>query len=146
VRSKRQIAVKVPAGVETGSKVRLAGQGERGPAGGKPGDLIIQFRVKEDPFFRREGLNVLCEVPINVAQAMLGSRVRVRTLDKKKVVLKIPAGTQNGTTFRIRGQGIEKGGTQGDQLVRVLIEAPADLSDRGRKAAEELAVAEGLRY
>ena len=146
VRSKRKIAVTVPAGVETGTKVRLAGQGERGPAGGKPGDLIIQFRVKDDPFFRRDGLNVVCEVPINIAQAMLGSKVRVRTLDKKKVLLKIPAGTQNGATFRIRGQGIEKGGAQGDQLVRVRVEAPADLSERGRKAAEELAVAEGLRY
>ena len=146
VHSRRKISVTVPAGVETGSKVRIPGQGERGPAGGKPGDLIIQFRVKDDPFFKRDGLNVVCEVPINVAQAMLGSRLRVRTVDNRKIVLKIPPGTQGGTTFRIRGHGIEKGGVNGDQLVRVRIEAPSDLSDAGRKAAEELATAEGLRY
>ncbi len=146
VRSKRKIGVTVPAGVETGSKVRVPGQGERGPAGGKPGDLIIQFRVKDDPFFKRDGLNVICEVPINIAQAMLGSRLRVRTLDNKRIVLKIPAGTQGGTTFRVRGHGIEKGGVHGDQLVKIRIEAPSELSERGRRAAEELATAEGLRY
>jgi molecular chaperone DnaJ len=146
VRSRRKISVAVPPGVETGSKVRIPGQGERGPAGGKSGDLIIQFRVKDDRFFKREGLNVVCEVPINIAQAMLGSRIRVRTVDNKKIVLRIPPGTQGGTTFRVRGHGIEKGAAHGDQLVRVRIEAPTDLSESGRQAAEELAVAEGLPY
>ncbi|MEJ2311955.1 MAG: molecular chaperone DnaJ [Gemmatimonadales bacterium] len=146
VRSRRKISVTVPPGVETGSKVRIPGQGERGPAGGKSGDLIIQFRVKDDRFFKRDGLNVVCEVPINIAQAMLGSRLRVRTVDNKKIVLKIPPGTQGGTTFRIRGHGIQKGGAHGDQLVRVRIEAPTDLSEGGKQAAEQLAEAEGLRY
>jgi molecular chaperone DnaJ len=132
--------------VETGSRVRIPGQGERGPAGGAPGDLIIKFRVKEDRFFKRDGLNLACEVPINIAQAMLGSRLRVRTVDNRKIVLRIPAGTQSGTTFRVRGHGVEKGGVRGDQLVRVRIEAPSELSERGREAARDLAAAEGLRY
>lgn len=146
VRSRRRISVAVPSGVETGSKVRIPGQGERGPAGGAPGDLIIKFRVKEDRFFKRDGLNLVCEVPINIAQAMLGSRLRVRTVDNRKIVLRIPAGTQSGTTFRVRGHGVEKGGVRGDQLVRVRIEAPSELSERGREAARDLAAAEGLRY
>lgn len=146
VRTRRTISVNVPSGVDTGSKLRLSGQGERGPGGGPPGDLIIKFRVKPDSFFTREDLNLLVEIPINVAQAMLGSRVKVRTVDNKKVVLKIPAGTQSGTTFRIRGHGVEKGETRGDQLVKVKIEVPDTLSDRGRQALEELAAAEELRH
>ena len=88
----------------------------------------------------------MCEVPINIAQAMLGSRLRVRTVDHRKIVLRIPAGTQSGTIFRVRGHGVEKGGVRGDQLVRVRIEAPSELSERGREAAQDLAAAEGLRY
>lgn len=145
VRTKRRISVAVPSGVENGAKLRVSGQGERGPQGGPPGDLIIKFRVKEDRFFEREGLDLVCEVPINVAQAMLGSRLRVRTIDGKKIVLRIPPGTQNGTTFRVRGHGVEKEGSRGDQLVRVKVETP-ELSERGKKAAEELAEMEGLRY
>ena len=145
VRTKRRISVTVPSGVESGSRLRVSGQGERGPGGGPSGDLIIKFRVKDDRFFERDGMNLVCEVPINVAQAMLGSRIRVRTIDKKKVVLRIPAGTQSGTTFRIRGHGVEKEGSRGDQLVRVVVETP-DLSDAGRKAFEELADKEGLPH
>lgn len=146
VRSRRKINVKIPAGVEDGSRIRLSGQGERGSAAGPPGDVVIRVRVREDPFFERKGSDLVCEVPINVAQALLGSRVRVRTVDGKKVDLKIPAGTRSGTTFRIRGQGVQKGDRRGDQLVRVVIEVPEELSEEGRKAAEELAEAEGLRY
>ncbi len=146
VRTRRKISVNVPAGVETGSRLRLSGQGERGPGGGRPGDLIIKFRVKDDPFFTREGLDLVCEVPINVAQAMLGSKLRVRTIDNRKVVLKIPPGTQSGTAFRIRGQGVQKDDTRGDQLVRVKVETPDGLSQEGRRLAEQLAEAEGLRH
>jgi molecular chaperone DnaJ len=146
VTSRRRIAVTVPAGVEDGSRLRIPGQGERGPGGGRPGDLIVRFRVKDDPFFEREGLDLICEVPINVAQALLGSRVRVRTVDNKKILLRIPAGAQNGTMFRIKGQGVEKGEKTGDQLVRVAVELPDDLTDEGRQAAERLADAQGLRH
>jgi molecular chaperone DnaJ len=138
--------VTVPTGVDDGSKLRIAGQGERGPGGGRAGDLIVRFKVHEDRFFTRDGLDLICEVPINVAQALLGSRIRVRTVDNKKIVLKIPAGTQSGTTFRIKGQGVEKGERTGDQLVRIVVGVPEDLSDEGREAVERLAEAEGLRH
>ncbi len=146
VSTRRKISVKVPPGTEDGSRLRVSGQGERGPGGGRAGDLIVRFRVKEDRFFEREGLNLICEIPINLAQATLGSRVRVRTIDKKKIVLKIPPGTQSGTVFRIKGQGVVRGDKAGDQLVRVTIRVPKDLSEEGRAALEHLAEAEGLKH
>jgi molecular chaperone DnaJ len=146
VTQKRRISVTVPAGVDSGSKLRIGGQGERGPQGGPPGDLIVRFRVREDPFFDRDGLDLKCEVPINLAQAMMGSRVKVRTADNKKVVLKIPAGTQSGTTFRIKGQGVEKGEKRGDQLVKVIVKLPDKLSEEGREAFEKLVEVEELKH
>jgi molecular chaperone DnaJ len=146
VTTRRKISLTVPPGTEDGSRLRVSGQGERGPGGGRPGDLIVRFRVKEDPFFEREGLDLICEVPINLAQATLGSRIRVRTVDRKKIVLKIPPGTQSGTTFRIKGQGVSRRDAVGDQLVRVVIRVPEDLSKEGREALERLAEAEGLRH
>ena len=144
VREQRQIAVNVPAGVDTGSKLRVTGQGERAPGGA--GDLIVSFKVAPDHFFQRDGLDVLCTIPINVAQATLGSKVRVRTIDDKKVALKIPAGTQSGTKFRIPGQGIEKAGQRGDQYVQVKVEVPEEMTPEARAAFEEFAEKSGLRH
>ncbi|MGQ0562583.1 MAG: molecular chaperone DnaJ, partial [Gemmatimonadota bacterium] len=144
VREQRQIAINVPAGVDTGSKLRMAGQGERAAAGA--GDLLVSFRVQPDRFFTRDGLDVTGTIPINLAQATLGSKVRVRTLDEKKVSLKIPPGTQSGTRFRIPGQGIEKNGRRGDQYVQVKIEVPDELTDEQRKAFEEFAEKTGLKH
>jgi molecular chaperone DnaJ len=146
VRQSRKIQGTVPKGTETGSKVRLSGQGERGSKGGKPGDLIITFKVKPHRFFRREGLDLEVTIPINIAQASLGSRIRVRTLDGRKVVLRIPPGTQSGTRFRIRGQGVEKGGRVGDLYVEVKVEVPETLSTEAQKLMEALAVDAGLKY
>jgi molecular chaperone DnaJ len=146
VSTRKQISVTVPAGTEDGSRLRVSGQGERGPGGGRPGDLIVRFHVKEDSFFERDGLNLVCEIPINLAQATLGSRIRVRTVDRKKIVLKIPAGTQSGTMFRVKGQGVARGDKVGDQLVRVVIRVPRELSEEGRAALEQLADAEGLKH
>lgn len=145
ITTRKKINITVPPGTEDGSRLRVSGQGERGPGGGRPGDLIVRFRVKEDRFFERDGLDLVCEVPINLAQATLGSRIRVRTVDNKKIVLKIPPGTQSGTTFRVKGQGVARGDAVGDQLVRVVIRVPEDLSAEGREALERLAEAEGLR-
>ncbi|WP_420634076.1 molecular chaperone DnaJ [Candidatus Palauibacter sp.] len=145
VNTRRKLSVKVPEGVETGSRVRLSGQGERGPGGGPAGDLIIKCRVEPDRFFTRDGLDLACEVPINVAQAILGSKVKVRTIDGNKVVLRIPPGTQSGTAFRIRGQGLRRGDNRGDQLVKVIVETP-DLSGEGLKAVQDLAKQEGLPH
>ena len=97
--------ITVPPATETGTKVRLRGPGRAGRAGGPPGDLLVTFQVQPDRFFHREGLDIVCEVPINLAQAALGTRLRVRTLDGKKVMLRIPAGTQPGASSGSRGRG-----------------------------------------
>jgi len=146
VRQNRKIQVTVPKGVESGSKVRLTGQGERGSLGGTPGDLVITFKVKPHRFFRREGLDLEVTVPINIAQAALGSKIKVRTIDGKRVVLRIPPGTQPGTRFRIRGQGVEKGGRVGDLFVEVNLEIPEDLTSEAKEHMEALAADAGLRY
>jgi len=146
VTSQRRVNLRVPAGVETGSRVRMSGMGERGPGGGPPGDLIIKFEVKSDRFFRRRGLDVYCTVPINIAQATLGSKLRVRTVDGKHVVLRIPPGTDSGTKFRLPKMGIEKDGRMGDQYVEVKVTVPHELDERGRELVKELAKQEGIKY
>ncbi len=146
VRRQKQLQITVPAGVDTGSKLRLSGQGEPGPAGGPPGDLILTFRVQPHHFFTREGLDIHTTVPINIAQAALGSKIRVRTVDGKHVVLRIPPGTQSGTRFRIKGQGVEKGGRRGDQYVRVQVTIPDKLDDQEERLMREFAKVAELKY
>jgi molecular chaperone DnaJ len=146
VRQQKTVNVTIPAGVDNGSKVRIAGQGEQGAAGGPPGDLLIGVRVTPHRFFHREGLDINVEVPINLAQAVLGSRIKVKTVDGQSVVLRIPPGTQSGTRFRIKGQGVEKGGRRGDQYVKVEVGVPEALSDEQRKQFEDFAAAAGLRH
>lgn len=145
-RARRKVLITVPAGAETGHKVRIRGQGGKGAAGGQPGDLIITFDVQPDRFYRREGLDLVATVPINVAQATLGSRVSVRTLDGKKVAIRIPAGTSAGKRFKVKGQGIAKDGQQGDLLVEVTVTVPDKLTDEQEKAMREFAQAAGLKY
>ena len=146
VRSRKKVVISVPSGVDTGSRIRLKGQGGRGPGGGPAGDLVITFQVQEDRFFRREGLDVIAPVPINVAQATLGSRIQVRTLEGKKVTLRIPAGTSPGKRFRVRGQGIEKDGSNGDLIVEVQVRVPEKLNEEGEQKMREFAEAAGLKY
>jgi molecular chaperone DnaJ len=146
VRRQRAVNVTVPSGVDESSRLRLAGQGEPGAAGGPPGDLLLSFRVEPDPFFTRDGLDLSCTIHLNLAQAVLGSRVRVRTVDGKHVVLRIPPGTQPGRRFRIRGIGVEKGGARGDQYVRVQVDVPEALDGTARDEFEEFVAAAGLRH
>jgi molecular chaperone DnaJ len=146
IRETRTVQVSVPAGVDSGSKLRLSGQGEPGVAGGARGDLILTFRVLPHRFFSRDGLDVDCTVPINLAQATLGSKIKVRTVDGKHVVLKVPPGTQSGTRFRIKGQGIEKGGRRGDQMVEVKITVPKALDDEEEKLMREFARVAELKF
>jgi molecular chaperone DnaJ len=146
VRQQRKISINVRPGVDTGSKVRLSGQGERGRQGGPAGDLILTYKVKPHSFFRRDGLDIHVKVPINIVQATLGSKIRVRTISGKKVVLTIPKGTQSGTKFRIRGQGIDTADRVGDQYVEVVVTVPDELSEDELKAMEEFAEASGLRH
>lgn len=146
VRQNRKIQVTVPAGVDSGSKIRLSGQGERGTGGGPPGDLILTFKVKPHRFFRREGLDIHVTVPVNIVQAALGTTLRVNTVEGKKVQLKIPPGTQSGTRFRIRGMGVRKDGAVGDQFVEVKVEVPEKLSEEEREALDRFAQLSGMRY
>jgi molecular chaperone DnaJ len=140
------VLITVPPGTETGAKVRLRGQGQSGTAGAPAEDLLVTFQVQPDRFFRRDGLDLLCDVPINLAQAIFGSRLRVRTLDGKKVVLKIPAGTQAGRKFRIKGLGIEKGGRKGDQLVQVQVQIPEKLTPEQEELLKKYAELAGMAY
>lgn len=145
IRTERAVVITVPPGSDTGTKVRLRGQGQPG-AGGASGDLLVTFQVQPDRFFSREGNDLVAEVPINVAQAMLGTSVRVRTIDGRKVVLRIPAGTQPGRRFRIKGQGIERNGQRGDQLVKILVTVPEKLSAEEEQLFRQFAEKAGLRH
>ena len=146
VRTRKKVLITVPPGTDNGSKIRLKGQGGRGERNGPPGDLLINFQVEPDRFFRREGLDVIAPVPINIAQATLGSRISVRTLDGKRVAIRIPAGTSNGKRFRVRGQGIERDGAKGDLIVQVDVQVPEKLTEDQERAMKEFAEASGLKY
>ena len=140
VHRRRQIKVNIPAGVEDGMRVRVPGEGEAGSRGGPPGDLYVYVRIKPHSFFRREGNDVVCEIPISFAQAALGDEIDVPTLDGK-AKLKIPEGTQTGTVFRLRGLGIPgiHGRGRGDQLVAVKVVTPTRLTARQRELLREFA-------
>jgi molecular chaperone DnaJ len=146
VRTRKKVLITVPPGVDTGGKIRLKGQGGKGAGNGPPGDLLITFNVLPDKFYKREGLDVIAQLPLNIAQATLGSKVSVNTLDGKKVAIKIPQGTASGKRFRVRGQGIHKGNENGDLIVEVKIEAPEKLSEEQERIMREFAEAGGLKY
>jgi molecular chaperone DnaJ len=133
------LSVKVPAGVDTGDRIRLAGEGEAGERGGPAGDLYVQIQVKDHAIFTRDNADLYCEVPINFPTACLGGEIEVPTLDGK-VKLKIPAETQTGKLFRLRGKGVKpvRGGLQGDLLCRVQIETPVNLTKEQTALVEQL--------
>ena len=138
VEETKTLSVKVPAGVDTGDRVRLTGEGEAGPDGGPPGDLFVQMSVQDHSIFERDGKHLYCEVPIDFSDAALGGELEVPTLDGR-VVLKIPAETQTGKLFRLRGKGVKpvRGGSTGDLLCRVVVETPVNLNKRQRELLEE---------
>ena len=146
VRARKKVLINVPPGVDTGSKIRLKGQGGKGTRNGPPGDLIITFNVLADKFYKRDGLDVIATVPLNIAQATLGTKISVRTLDGKKVAIRIPAGTPSGKRFRVRGQGIQKGDKKGDLIVEVAIQVPEKLSEEQEKMMKEFAESGGMKY
>ncbi len=133
-----KLHVRIPPGVDNGSRLRSVGNGEAGLAGGQAGDLYIVLSVKEHELFERQDDNLFCEIPIKFSLATLGGTIEVPTLFGK-ASLKIPAGTQSGTTFRLREKGMPslRGGRQGDQLVRVHVEVPTSLTSEQRKLLEE---------
>ena len=146
LRSRKKVLITVPPGTDTDGKIRLRGQGGRGGRGGPSGDLVITFKVEPDKLFSRDGLDLIAEVPVNIAQATLGSKVTVTTLDEKKVTIAIPGGTPSGKRFRVRGQGIAREGKKGDLLLEVRIEAPQHLTAAAKEAMEQFAAKAGLKY
>lgn len=144
VKKQKTISVTIPPGVDHGTQLRIAGQGEPGINGGPPGDLYIVLRVKPHEFFERDGQDIYCEMPITFAQAALGAEIEVPTLTGR-VKLKIPAGTQTGTYFRIRGKGVPavRGMAAGDQRVRVKIVVPKKLTERQKELLRQFAEESG---
>lgn len=143
-RVNRKIKVKIPAGVDNGSRLRVTHEGEIGTRGGPPGDLYVYIFVKAHKTFTREGSEVICDVPISFVQATLGAEIEVPTLDGK-VTLKVTEGTQSGTVFRLKEKGIPhlRGNGRGDQHVRVKVLTPQKLNDKQRELLQEFAKASG---
>jgi molecular chaperone DnaJ len=139
VQKHKTLAVKIPAGVDNGDRIRLSGEGEAGEHGGPPGDLYVQISVRPHAIFERDGQDLYCEVPINVVTAALGGEMEVPTLDGR-VKLKIPAETQSGKLFRLRGKGVRsvRGGQLGDLMCKVQVETPVNLTKRQKELLEEL--------
>jgi len=138
-----QVEVRIPAGTQTGSRLRVGGKGNAGARGGQAGDLYITIRVDPHPFFKREGDNIEIKVPITITEAGLGAKIEVPTIDGR-ALLKVPQGTQNGQRFRLREKGVENArkGNRGDQIVEVYIQAPNVQNERTRELLRELAQVE----
>ncbi len=138
VDKRKSLNVRIPAGVDTGDRIRLAGEGEAGLNGGPPGDLYVQIEVREHPIFSREGRHLYCEVPIDFVDAALGGELEVPTLDGR-VKLKIPPETQTGKLFRLRGKGVTpvRGGPAGDLMCKVAVETPVNLTERQKTLLRE---------
>jgi molecular chaperone DnaJ len=142
VTKERKITVKIPAGIATGQQLRLQGEGESGSAGGPPGHLYVVVHVHDHEFFRRDGNNLFCEVPVNFTTVALGGEIQVPTLDGAETV-KVPEGTQTGTTLRLRGKGMPdvNGRGRGDLFATVQVQTPKKLSRDQRQLLEQLAKA-----
>jgi molecular chaperone DnaJ len=138
VRKTRTLAVKVPAGVDDGDRIRLSGEGEAGRNGGPPGDLYVEIRVNPHKLFERDGANLSCEVPVSIAAATLGGEVELPTLDGN-VALKVPSGTQSGKVFRLRGKGVRtvRDPRVGDLFAQVAVETPVNLTAEQRELLEQ---------
>ncbi len=136
----RKIQVKVPAGIESGNRLRISGEGEAGLKGGPRGDLYVLIYVKPHPIFTRDYNNIICEVPVSFTQAALGAEIEVPTLNGK-AKMKVPIGTQSGKVFRLRGKGIVdlRGGARGDEFIKVIVETPTNINTRQRQLLEEFA-------
>lgn len=138
-RKKVDIEVSIPAGIDSGQRLKLSGEGSAGVKGGPDGDLYLEVSISGDDFFQREGFEVLCTIPISFSQAALGAEIEVPTLDGK-VALAVPAGTQSGTKMRVKGKGIPKlgGHGRGDQIVKIHVETPTKLSTEQKRLLKEL--------
>ncbi|SHE30763.1 molecular chaperone DnaJ [Caldanaerobius fijiensis DSM 17918] len=143
-RKSRRVKVKIPAGVDNGSVISLRGEGEQGINGGPPGDLFIEIKVRPHEIFKREGQNIICEIPISFVQAALGAEIEVPTLEGK-IKYTIPEGTQSGTIFRLKGKGIPNvhGYGRGDELIKVYVEVPKKLTEKQKELLRKFAEISG---
>ena len=139
IERERSLSVNIPAGVETGTRIRLAGEGEAGMRGGPSGDLYIFIEVKEHPIFQRDGINLFCRVPVSITTAALGGEVEVPTIDGGKSRVKVPEGAQTGKQMRLRAKGMPalRGGGVGDMLIELAVETPVKLTGRQREILRE---------
>jgi molecular chaperone DnaJ len=139
VEKERTLSVNIPAGVETGTRIRLSGEGEAGLRGGPQGDLYIFIELREHPIFQRDGHDLYCRVPISIAAAALGGEVEVPTIDGGRSRVKVPAGSQTGKQMRLRGKGMPalRGGSHGDMLIELSVETPVNLTARQKELLAE---------
>lgn len=137
VRSTKRLAINIPSGIKNGSQLKLKGQGRSGIKGGAPGDIYVSIRVEPHRFFKRQGNDVYCDVPIDIIKAIRGTKVRIKTVYGKKVELKIPPGTKNGRTFRLKGMGVSSKNSSGDQYITIRVNRRTNLTDEERKIIEE---------
>ncbi|MCB2129130.1 MAG: molecular chaperone DnaJ [Rhodobacteraceae bacterium] len=139
VEKERQLSVNIPAGVETGTRIRLAGEGEAGMRGGPAGDLYIFIEVREHALFQRDGVNLFCRVPVSMTTATLGGEVEVPTIDGGRSRVKVPSGAQTGKQMRLRGKGMPalRGAGTGDMLIEIAVETPVNLTSRQRELLRE---------
>ena len=140
VKKKKKVSVKIPGGVESGSRLRLRGEGEEGVKGGISGDLYVVLHVEDHPFFEREGKDIICQIPISFTQAALGAEIDIPTLNGTKKI-QVPKGTQSGHIFRLKGEGAYslRGGPRGSQIVQVIVKTPTKLSKKQEELLRELA-------
>ena len=139
VEKEKQLSVNIPAGVETGTRIRLAGEGEAGMRGGQSGDLYIFIEVKEHSLFERDGANLYCRVPVSMATAALGGDIEVPTIDGGKARVRIPEGSQSGRQMRLRGKGMPhlRGRDVGDMMIELAVETPVNLSSKQKELLRE---------
>jgi len=139
VQRERTLQVTIPAGVEDGTRIRLSGEGEAGAPGAPPGDLYVHVGIRPHEIFQRDGANLYCRVPVRMTQAALGAEVEVPVIDGSSARVKIPAGTQTGEQFRLRGKGFSvlRSAARGDMLIQVAVETPHQLTKRQRELMEE---------
>jgi len=145
VRKTKKISLKIPPGVDTGSRLKMSGEGEAGAKGASPGDLYVFIRVKDDPFFQRERDDLIVDVPISVTTAALGGETEIPTLEGK-AKMRIPPGTITGKMFRLRGKGIPhlQGYGRGDEYVKVYVETPLKLNNRQKELFREFSSQETI--
>jgi molecular chaperone DnaJ len=144
-RKEKTLSVNIPPGVEDGTRIRVAGEGEAGLRGGPPGDLYIFLSVKPHRVFVRDGADIHCRVPIRMTMASLGGSIEVPTIEGQRMRIQVPAGTQSGHQFRLRGRGMKqlRSTARGDMYVETVVETPVNLSKRQRELLEEFDQAEG---